>query len=410
MNYTTLRLILFGIASNLLVASWCSAAGFYVRKGATGLDNGSDWSNAWSDTNRINYALVKPGDTVYIGAGTYGSLNMGASGTSSNPITFIRATIANHGTATGWSNNYDGRVIIDGNGNLSAVSMRSFTTIDGASRYGIWLRNAYAGITGGGDNMTVRYVEIGDGGIYKMGEDGIQGRGSNLLVENSYIHDNDNPNTHGDGIQWYSGYNIVIRYNVFQNNGQIMMLTETAWGNEYINDLYVYYNVFRNRGGDHYNGISKKLCPQAGYGWYIYNNTWDLEATVATGWKDDIFGGAGSCTQMRVQNNAIIYTRAGSLTSVTHSYNGFDNSNPYAAISIPSESGSVVAADLGFVNVEGSDYHLTASSPLIGKGVNLGLVRDFDGKPLPALPSIGAFEVGASPTFLPPPTGLRVVQ
>ena len=76
-------------------------------------------------------------------------------------------------------------------------------------------------------------------------------------MENCYIHDNDNIDTHGDGIQWYRGNNVTLRYNVFENNGQMLMLTVTAWGNEYVNELRVYYNIFRNRGGAHYNGISK---------------------------------------------------------------------------------------------------------------------------------------------------------
>lgn len=408
MKFRHLHAVLIGCLCLGTYAGASSATNYYVRSGATGTNTGADWTNAWSDTGRINYAALRPGDTVYLAAGTYGPLSIQATGTSGSPITFLRASSANHGTATGWSTSLDGRVIIDGQGNQSAVSMRSFTTLDGATRYGIWIRNAYTGIAPGdaGNNITVRFVEIGDPGTYKMGEDGIQGRGSNLLVENSFIHDNDNASTHGDGIQWYSGNNIVIRYNVFQNNGQIMMLTETAWGNEYINDLYVYYNVFRNRSGAHYNGISKKLCPQSGYGWYIYNNTFDLDAPV-TGWQDDIFGGAGSCMQMNVQNNAIMNTRAGSLTSVSHSYNGYDSASPYAAISIPSEQGSVVVADLGVVDPESSDYHLKSSSPLIGRGVNVGLTVDFDGKPVPATPSIGAFE-GAGSTRLPAPTNLRV--
>jgi hypothetical protein len=51
---------------------------------------------------------------------------------------------------------------------------------------------------------------------------------------------------------------------------------------------------------------------------------------------------------------------------------------------------------MGFINVSAADYHLTASSPLIGKGVNLGFTRDFDGKLVPATPSTGAFEYASS--------------
>ena len=56
------------------------AATYYVRAGATGANNGSDWSNAWSRPSNINQSVLQPGDTVYIAAGTYGPLNILRSG------------------------------------------------------------------------------------------------------------------------------------------------------------------------------------------------------------------------------------------------------------------------------------------------------------------------------------------
>jgi hypothetical protein len=418
MNNRMLRLFLIGAVSNLLFVSWCSAVSFYVRKGANGANNGADWTNAWSEMNSVKYSLISPGDTIYIAAGTYGSLNIIKSGTPGQPIIVKRATNAEHGPATGWISSYDGRVIIDGGGSLAAIGIgeggsftgQSHITIDGVTKYGMWLRNAMYGVRadrGSSDNITLHYLEMGDAGPYKMGEDGIQGRGDNLLVEYCYIHDNDNISTHGDGVQWFAGNNLTFRYNIFKNNGQMFMLSETAFGsNDYVNNLNIYYNVFYNRGGGHYNGISKKLCPQAGFYWRVYNNTFDLDApTAASSWQDEIFSGAGSCTQMEFINNAVINSRAYSLNSVTHRFNGYDNSGQYAVINVPTETSKVVAADLGFVNINAADYHLTPSSPLIGKGTNVNLTQDFDGNPVPATPSMGAFESGA----LFAPTNLRVI-
>jgi hypothetical protein len=411
-----LPIALIGIASNFLLVSFASAANFYVRNGASGANNGSDWTNAWSQMNKISYSLIKPGDTIYIAGGTYGTLNIDKSGTAGNPITFKRATMGEHGTVTGWANNYDGQVIIDGGGSLGAIGIgegsgvgQSYITIDGVTKYGIKARNALIGVRadrGASNNITLRYLDLGDAGSYKMGEDGIQGSGNNLLVEYSYIHDNDNINTHGDGVQWFSGNNITFRYNVFKNNGQQMMLTETAWGNSYVNNLNVYYNIFYNRGGSHYNGISKKLCPQAGNYWHFYNNTFDLEAKSNSGF-DNVFSGEGSCSLMDFKNNAITYSNASSIGGVSHSYNAYDNSDPYSVYNTQSETGRVAAADLGFINISSADYHLASTSPLIGKGVNVGLSTDFDGKPVPATPSIGAYEPGKSLAALLPPTNLK---
>ena len=287
-------------------------------------------------------------------------------------------------------------------------------TIDGVTRYGIRVINAMYGVRavrGMSNNLTIRYLELGTAGTGKLGEDGIQGRGDNLLVENSYIHDNDIISTHGDGIQWFRGNNVVIRYNVFENNGQQMMLTVTVWGNEYLNDLYIYYNVFRNRGGTHYNGVRMILCPQSGYSWYIYNNTFDLQAPTTSGrWEDEVLSGEGVCTRMKFVNNAVINSRAGALGSVTHNYNAFDNSGTYAAIGMPAEANRVVAADLGFVDPEARNYRLKSTSPLIGRGVNVGLTRDFDGRAVGATPSIGAFEPSSASTEAPQPPSNLVVR
>ena len=61
------------------------AATYYLRAGATGANNGSDWTNAWGRTSNINYSILQPGDTVYIAAGTYGPLNILRSGAAGQP-------------------------------------------------------------------------------------------------------------------------------------------------------------------------------------------------------------------------------------------------------------------------------------------------------------------------------------
>lgn len=97
---TITQLIMF--AAFVFAAESTMAANYYVRSGASGAKNGSDWTNAYTS---LPSTLVR-GDTYYIAGGSYSgrTFNTPASGTS--VITIKGATIADHGTNTGWSDTY----------------------------------------------------------------------------------------------------------------------------------------------------------------------------------------------------------------------------------------------------------------------------------------------------------------
>lgn len=87
------------------------ATNHYIRAGASGTASGNDWTNACTDfTSACSVANLVRGDTYYVAGGTYTShtWNKAASGTTL--ITIKRATIADHGIATGWSDAYDAQV------------------------------------------------------------------------------------------------------------------------------------------------------------------------------------------------------------------------------------------------------------------------------------------------------------
>lgn len=81
----------------------CDGSGnCYVRSGATGAATGADWNNAYTALP----ATLTRGTTYYIAGGTYPgyTANTPASGTTA--ITIQAATVASHGTSTGWSSSY----------------------------------------------------------------------------------------------------------------------------------------------------------------------------------------------------------------------------------------------------------------------------------------------------------------
>ncbi len=120
-----------------LVSNLACGAHWFVRSGAAGANNGTDWNNAWSEVTNINWAVVQPGDTIWLAGGTYGKLTVGASGNSSRRIFIqrVRSTNAIPASATGWNANYDSTVILNfvvcnnpGDGN--------YVTLDGQIPYG----------------------------------------------------------------------------------------------------------------------------------------------------------------------------------------------------------------------------------------------------------------------------------
>src|SRR6185295_5213638 len=106
----------------------------YVRAGATGSNNGSDWTNAYKELGSVSYTS---GGAIYIGGGTY---NTGLPSTSTGNVTVKRATVADHGTGTGWQDAYDGQVTVTAQANkFLDIGGGSGFTFDGMQPApGVW--------------------------------------------------------------------------------------------------------------------------------------------------------------------------------------------------------------------------------------------------------------------------------
>src|SRR5215204_3300700 len=112
----------------VLVPAASEAATFYVRSGATGANNGSDWQNAYA---QLPASLLR-GSLYYVAGGTYGNYTFDDPQSGTQIIELRKATAGDHGTNTGWQATYSDSVAYWGQ--LSFQT--SYYTFDGVKGFG----------------------------------------------------------------------------------------------------------------------------------------------------------------------------------------------------------------------------------------------------------------------------------
>ncbi len=141
----------------------------YVRAGATGLNNGIDWTNAYTE---LPPSLTR-GYTYYIADGNYPGYTFDDPVYGSLFITIKKATITDHGTDDGWVNYYgDGQAVFSSSGQSVIGIATSYLEFDGQQEYGIKIYRSDPGSEAYGVNfysgqshITYHYVEfVGPGG------------------------------------------------------------------------------------------------------------------------------------------------------------------------------------------------------------------------------------------------------
>jgi hypothetical protein len=145
-------LILLAIPSLATAATGgCDGAGnCYVRAGASGLGTGADWTGAYT---ALPGTLTR-GVTYYVAGGTYSQYSASTPTSGTTVITVQAATLAGHGTSSGWSNSY--ATDVNGSGSNPAIfGPWQFTTgywnVNGAGTYtGMGCGNSDPSGQGGG--------------------------------------------------------------------------------------------------------------------------------------------------------------------------------------------------------------------------------------------------------------------
>jgi hypothetical protein len=393
------------------------AAYYYVRPGATGANNGSDWTNAYT---AIPTNLVR-GATYYLADGNYGSLTLNTAVSGTQIITLKKATIANHGTNTGWHDSY---------GNGQAVFLRitvstGYWIIDGTSRtgptsgHGIVIdtrshRGKGATVTGA-HNTTFRYVAfIGSGPddnlysndlIYELGGAHSftlqysyffnSGRthiltrgGDNWLVEYSYFDTNESTAAqHSQSFSTIGSNNWEVRYNTFINiEGTAVLSVGNAGG------WKVHGNIFDNYKENVGNGIFAGWTKYPITSGYFYNNTIVNSGLARVGFTNDT--NIIAKNNVYVNNNKVVFT-------ATHDFNAFSGSNNFGEPNAQTGLTSSV-----FENFVGRNYRLSGGTAAGDASIGSGFGKDPDGKTRGSNGNWdrGAFEfVGTAGS--PPPVG-----
>jgi hypothetical protein len=185
-----------------LLTGFANAANKFVRPDATGRNDGSDWSNAYT---ALPSSLAR-GDTYYLADGNYGSRTFADANSGTAVITVKKATDADHGIDGGWSSSYgDGQAVFS-----EWYIYTDYYVFDGQRRNANWAKGDLSqygirisasrgptirldnGSGTGGDNLTFRYIDAEAGGrdtgygdhvIY-----GLTGN-SNVTFEYCALHD-----------------------------------------------------------------------------------------------------------------------------------------------------------------------------------------------------------------------------
>ncbi len=248
----------------------------FINGSGSDSNDGSDWANA----RRFLPAVLARGTTYYIGAGYFGNYTFNDA-PNTTKIIIKKATLADHGTETGWNVAYEGRAEW---GNISFSSTSHIDFIGGATNQTRIQHNgpspASAVVTiSGCSNVRFDYCEFDgmNGGLGNVCTSvfNIQNN-SYIWIEHSTIHNanddiivsysNDHmylrwnrvhtaysaAGAHSDGIELYNCDDCEIIGNLFYDCGSDACVFTANWDSATCDRLFFANNIFYNSGQSYY--------------------------------------------------------------------------------------------------------------------------------------------------------------
>lgn len=313
---------------------------FYVRAGAAGTGNGSDWNNAFIDLP----SSLQRGAIYYVADGTYNRHTFNDAPSGTQKITVRKATVADHGTNTGWDNSY-------GDGQATFMGGISFSTdhyeIDGVTGGGPgqWRSNFGFRIKAGGSlcsnarcvsaeasYITVKHAHL-EGGVSQNSRTAFthgfkSTRGDHLTFSYGWLSNlSDEGFSTPEGLCEYVYFDKFYPWNGGSGCDSIHVNIVRNW--LLTGDVTVRYNFFTyyeptgliSIAGDVYHDCAS--CQQ--FSAYVYGNIFDTTQQGDAGGGGVIrgFSGRGEMNQFYVFNNSFMgnkYTAA--PDSPTFHFNG----------------------------------------------------------------------------------------
>jgi hypothetical protein len=389
------------LLKSLFLICYCSVSVFgashYIRAGATGANNGSSWTDAWT-TLPSGTTFVR-GDEYFVADGTYnGGYNFSKAASGTIPIKICKATLSTvgscltaHGSDTGWLDTYgDGQAIFNGSGVSFSTPYWVFDGVSGAgsrastgsnpSTYGFSFTPPLAGSTirpveynasdiqirhtavscpgptgdiqqfgysGTGDRVTLSYTYVNNcsSNYWNQGDDNI--------IEMSYLATNwSSPANHGVQVQQ------VLRP-IFRNNivsSCVPQCIEPGGGSTTnINNGQYYNNVFANVNGT--NGVLKGTSSGAIIDTLIYGNTVvNSQGPILYQNNEGLGNGTGNTVVNNLFYNCSSIMNQSTGGPITHSNNALFDSGSLT------ETGVQIGSGNPFVNSAAGDYRLKAAT------------------------------------------------
>jgi len=239
-------------------------ANWYVNPDATGLNNGTSWSNAWRNFGSVVWGSggVKAGDTLFISGGAAGrvyteTLTVGASGTAGSRIYIRPGQDAGHNGPVTWDFDAQGDA---GSGNAIAMNGRNYITIDGS--------------VNGARHLVIRNLRniLNEFAGVAIAADNARG----LVVSNVQVLNANN------ALKAWSATEYDIGGNVFQGRGDAVVSLVASSGSSGVNRFHhnvveMLFNTATPPGGSGpYAGPDGLQC---GGNISIYNNTFKVTRT-----------------------------------------------------------------------------------------------------------------------------------